>query len=695
MSNLDPVVQIGDWHYQVVYGQLWRADQPEGSEQLHRLEPRLHSLLNFFLLHPNTLLAKDTLIEHVWPADEGTDAAVMRAVGALRKVLGDDVRSPSYIATVSKKGYCWLAEIRPASNVNFAAPVEYRQPEIMVSETEFSHQNQNHSWRFIMLTAAVVLICCASLAFVLAKFTAAPLVKLPDTITPISALSGQENWPLLSEDKDYVIYQHQPLQQRLLNWSRQNLADLKVEHIPQTYLQLSQPLWIDRNSIVFSAAPVSGSCVFYQQTLLPDIAPAQSLPWQCKQVLPQGLARWQQQWLWADVMPGSAEIVLYSATTDSAGAVVNKISHNWRQLDAILVNEDDLYLLVQHGASNSGIYRLTLPDGKPELIKAFNYRVAQFSWWAKEQLLLSPQRRQLEILDLNDLTLQALGPLTLDLHQAVRTPGQVLATQFLDYTTDIFKLKQVPATTPEPSLIMAPWHVSNRSERLLAIEGENIAYVSERTGQAQVWLAQGKDSTQLTRLNDAEHIQQILWHQSKLLLLVNNSLYQLEPDTTELSLHPVQTAIPGRFTSCADKLYWTTLTDKGWQLQTFTDGSVQTLVADVVDVRCAPTMGLLLQFASSSQLSLWRDGKLTVLPVAIDWRLLEAERWFSDATGVYWLDSTQHLLQGYLWHSAEVTAVSWPEPGLPLAIYGAGNGVEYVVRQRPYDTDIVWLQNRR
>ena len=108
MSNLDPVVQIGDWYYQVIYGQLWPAKDHMDTEHMVRLEPRLHSLLNFFLLHPNILLAKDTLIEKVWPTDEGTDAAVMRAVGALRKILGDDVRTPLYIATVSKKGYCWL-----------------------------------------------------------------------------------------------------------------------------------------------------------------------------------------------------------------------------------------------------------------------------------------------------------------------------------------------------------------------------------------------------------------------------------------------------------------------------------------------------------------------------------------------------------------------------------------------------------
>ena len=55
MSNLDPVVQIGDWYYQVIYGQLWPASAPTDSEQMIRLEPPLLILLNFFFHESSTL----------------------------------------------------------------------------------------------------------------------------------------------------------------------------------------------------------------------------------------------------------------------------------------------------------------------------------------------------------------------------------------------------------------------------------------------------------------------------------------------------------------------------------------------------------------------------------------------------------------------------------------------------------------
>src|SRR5690606_18450358 len=123
------------------------------------------------------------------------------------------------------------------------------------------------TWRFIAATAAVLILGGASLAYVLATYTAAPLIKLPDTITPISALSGQEYWPVLYPDHSHVLYQHKPIDSSKLNWSVQNLTDLRIEHLAQKYRNLSQALWLDAHHIVFRADSSTNSCYFYRQRL--------------------------------------------------------------------------------------------------------------------------------------------------------------------------------------------------------------------------------------------------------------------------------------------------------------------------------------------------------------------------------------------------------------------------------------------
>lgn len=692
MSNLAPVVQIGDWYYQVIYGQLWPAGAQPSADHMIRLEPRLHSLLNFFLQNPDVLLAKDTLIEKVWPADEGTDAAVMRAVGALRKLLGDDVRTPSYIATVSKKGYCWLAKIQPVS-LPASLPATTSLPADEYQQFAVVDDNiaQQRPWRFIAVTALSILVGCASLAFILAKYTAAPLVKLPDTIAPISALSGQEYWPVLNAAQTQVLYQHKAPDSKLSNWSIQDLTDLRVTHLPQLYQQISQALWQDDQRILFRANKPGQGCFFYSQQLQPVVSEPISL-WPCHKVLPQATVRWQDSWLWLDTDLKN-QVQLWLAKPGSEAQLLQTFSGGWRAVQHILISDDTLYLLAQETQNNSILLKLALPDGTPEQVMRFPFIVSHFSWWDETQLLLAPQSQELQILDINSLNWQGLGALTRDLTQTVRYPGQVLATQFLDYTTDIFQLK--PKASDDSNAIFVPWHVSNRSERLLAVAEQQTAFVSERAGHSQIWLEQGRDSIQLTRLNEDQQVQQLLWHGKSLLVLINSELYRLEPQSSALTLYPLQPDNPGRYASCQGRLYWTELTDDGWQLFTETDNKKQLVHKGAVDVRCAPQQALVLQQnESDSLLLLSADGTVTTLPVLIDWRKQTAEQWFVDDTGIYWQENENRTVNAYSWSDGTIMREAWTS-AWPVAIYSGGHGIGYVVRPRPHDTDIVWLQNRR
>ena len=695
MSNLDPVVKFGDWNYQVIYGQLWPVDLPMNTDQKIRLEPRLHSLLNYFLQHPNILLAKDTLIEKVWPSDEGTDAAVMRAVGALRKILGDDVRTPRYIATVSKKGYCWLAACTSVTLI----PDEADDTAAETDDIKFepatktvSNKDSRQQWPFIVGSATAILLSCASIAYILAKFTAAPLLKLPDTITPISALSGQEYWPLLNAEQSKVLFQHRSPGQPYLNWSVQNLTDMRVTHLAEQYSELSQALWLDEQQILFRGKTVTEPCSFYRQQILPIASEPQKM-WPCQQVYAQGSTQWQQQWLYLDAEHDS-EALLWQAKPDAAPSLLKRLPHAWRKLQQILVSDDDvLFMLAQETQHNSILLKLTLPDGEPELVKRFAYTVKQFSWWADSQLLLAPHSQQLQILDLDSGELQGLGPLTRMLTQTVRYPGQLLATQYLDYTTDIFL--QTSETGQLDEAALQPWHISNRSERLVSQSDSGIAFVSERGGHSQIWLAQGRDSVQVSQLSEDQQIQQLLWHKGNLLAKISMQLYQVDLASGKLTPFADTIANAGRFASCEQKLYWTELTEHGWQLFSLQPEGKQLLTNDVVDVRCAPSQALVLQYANKPALGLMQqNGDISELPVAINWRELNAEQWFVDGSGIYWLDKARRVIAGYGWQQ-QVVPYPWLKALLPEAIYSSGQGLGYVVQPRPYDTDIVWLQNRR
>ena len=63
--------------------------------------------------HAGKVVSIDDLLNHVWSEVTVTPDSVYQAVASLRRVLGDDPRQPTYIATVPRLGYRMLATVGP------------------------------------------------------------------------------------------------------------------------------------------------------------------------------------------------------------------------------------------------------------------------------------------------------------------------------------------------------------------------------------------------------------------------------------------------------------------------------------------------------------------------------------------------------------------------------------------------------
>jgi DNA-binding winged helix-turn-helix (wHTH) protein/predicted ATPase len=84
---------------------LWHGTQAVA------LTPKAFDVLHYLVTHPDHLVPKDTLLEAVWPETAVSDVVVRVAIGKLRKVLGDTAQAPRFIATVSRRGYRFIAPV--------------------------------------------------------------------------------------------------------------------------------------------------------------------------------------------------------------------------------------------------------------------------------------------------------------------------------------------------------------------------------------------------------------------------------------------------------------------------------------------------------------------------------------------------------------------------------------------------------
>src|SRR6201998_1077485 len=69
------------------------------------LEPKVFKVLQFLLHHPGRVVTKDELLDAVWSDTSVSESSLTRSVTTLRRLLGDDIHEPRYIATIPTVGY--------------------------------------------------------------------------------------------------------------------------------------------------------------------------------------------------------------------------------------------------------------------------------------------------------------------------------------------------------------------------------------------------------------------------------------------------------------------------------------------------------------------------------------------------------------------------------------------------------------
>ena len=75
------------------------------------------------------VVTREELLSGVWPGVVVGDEALTQTIIKLRKALGDNPRSPSYIETISKRGYRLIAPVRAATVTTPPAAIEDALPQ--------------------------------------------------------------------------------------------------------------------------------------------------------------------------------------------------------------------------------------------------------------------------------------------------------------------------------------------------------------------------------------------------------------------------------------------------------------------------------------------------------------------------------------------------------------------------------------
>lgn len=125
-------------------------------DQVVALTPKLIDLLLHLVDHRGTLVTKEQLLDALWPGANVTDNALAQAVSELRQALGDDASAPTFIKTVARRGYRFIAVVEeigqpaPQSTVRTVSlKEEQRQTKNTIAVMDFANVSGNSAYAWL------------------------------------------------------------------------------------------------------------------------------------------------------------------------------------------------------------------------------------------------------------------------------------------------------------------------------------------------------------------------------------------------------------------------------------------------------------------------------------------------------------------------------------------------------------------
>ncbi|MBM3819574.1 MAG: hypothetical protein FJW14_11265 [Acidimicrobiia bacterium] len=215
------VFEFGDVRVDLRREEVTRAGQPA------LLEPKTFEVLRYLIEHRDRLVTKEELLDTVWKDVFVTPNVLTRAIAQVRKALGDEAQDSRYIETVPKRGYRFIAGVRPRYEATQGSDPGDNPTQPLDTPRVMGSDPIRRRWLWV---AAVIVVAAAALTWWAwpAAAPAGPALRM-DRITG----SGDVIDAAISPDGRYVAYVRSAGGVQSL-WVRQLQSGSAIELVPST-----------------------------------------------------------------------------------------------------------------------------------------------------------------------------------------------------------------------------------------------------------------------------------------------------------------------------------------------------------------------------------------------------------------------------------------------------------------------------
>lgn len=483
------------------------------------LEPLVVEVLEYFCQHPDTLISREQLIEDVWQARAVTDNAVSRVIAKLRKHLNDNPRAPQFIATFPKMGYRFIAPVRRVQ------PQE--QPRVVSPK-----QRPGGLIGWYLVAAAFLLVS----GWWLLRQSDPQVGEVQRSVEVLTRGGGDETMPAISPDGRYLVYAEM-IQGRMHLFLKDLESDERLE-IGQTVGWNGPASWSqDGKQLVYLNTTGTESRYFLQAL--------EGLKLGKPEMIYQGprgsaskmiFTHDPEELIFAQRDDANNPYVLYSlnlktkATQRLPQPALVRAGHYQFDLHPI---KNELLISSPNTEHWLGLYRLDLESGELDQLFELQAFTCCAIWGHEGERIVIKGDHPAQTLLSFDLAGQQRREL-LRVPFRVSTPARFPNGE--DYVFAGGRLNRdlfhVSYQDQKREVIVS----SSVDDRLTALSpnGQQIAYISERSGSDEVWIVETDSLTtrKLTAFEDGRHYFDLAWSPdgSALAGLTINEIHVIDVD---------------------------------------------------------------------------------------------------------------------------------------------------------------------
>jgi Tol biopolymer transport system component/DNA-binding winged helix-turn-helix (wHTH) protein len=189
------VVRFADFEVNVRTGELRKHGRRL------RVQEQPLRILNMLLERPGELVTREELRLSLWPADTFVDFdhGLNSAVARLRESLNDSAEAPRFVATVPRKGYRFVGQVKPTD------PGEWLSPAVVLETPKLaSHPASRRTWGALGSVFLILLLAVLTTHGFPSK-KRLPILPPPELV-PLAGLAGYEVGPAFSPDGNQVAF---------------------------------------------------------------------------------------------------------------------------------------------------------------------------------------------------------------------------------------------------------------------------------------------------------------------------------------------------------------------------------------------------------------------------------------------------------------------------------------------------------